>query len=60
LPIGAEKLRKPGERYGDAAVDNGRSQHPHDFPEFLEWADGLDPHYAKFLLDFDSSQYSSA
>jgi 4-carboxymuconolactone decarboxylase len=40
---------KYGERVADRASD---LLHPKDMPEALGWADDLDPHYMKLVLDF--------
>jgi len=45
----AEALRQ---KYGAKAIDNAAHTHPDDFPEIIEWADDIDPHYAKIWLDF--------
>ena len=38
--------------YGAKAVDSAARLHPQDFPEVMEWAEEIDPHYAKLLSDF--------
>lgn len=44
-----ERLR---EKYGAKAVDRALELSPADFAEWIAWADELDQHYAKLLLDF--------
>lgn len=39
-------------RYGAAAIDAALRLHGQDFAQWIEWADELDPHYARLLLDF--------
>ena len=40
------------DKYGTIAIDNAARLHPEDFPAVVEWADELDPHYAKLWLEF--------
>ena len=46
------RIRELRQKYGAKAIDNALRLHPQDFPEALEWADELDPCYAKLWLDF--------
>ena len=47
-----EHLRQLKQRYGAKAIDAAIRLHPGDFRELIEWADELDPSYAKLWLDF--------
>ena len=47
-----ERIEQLRRKYGAKSIDSAARSHPHDFPELLEWADELDPHYAKLWLDF--------
>lgn len=45
----AEELAK---KYGAGPIDDAERKHGADFPAIVDWADEIDPHYAKIWLDF--------
>ena len=47
-----DRIAKLREKYGAKAIDNVMRIHPDDLTELVEWADEIDPHYARLLLDF--------
>jgi alkylhydroperoxidase/carboxymuconolactone decarboxylase family protein YurZ len=48
-----ERIEQLREKYGARTVDNAlRTTSPSDFLAWIEWADELDPSYAKLLLAF--------
>ena len=47
-----ERIEQLRAKYGAEAVDNALRLHSLDFLGSIEWADELDQHYAKLLVDF--------
>jgi alkylhydroperoxidase/carboxymuconolactone decarboxylase family protein YurZ len=39
-------------KYGAASIEDAARRHGSDFPAIVDWADEIDPHYAKIWLDF--------
>ena len=39
-------------KYGANAIDNAARAHPRDLAEGIRWADEIDQHYTKLLLEF--------
>ncbi len=48
----SERIEQLRAKYGAKGVDNAARLNPHDFPDLMEWRDGMDPHYARLWLDF--------
>ena len=46
------RIQQLREKYGAKAIDSAAARNPQDFLQLIEWADELDPHYAKLWLDF--------
>ena len=48
----SKRVQALKQKYGAKAIDNAARVHPEDFSEIVEWADAIDPHYAKIWLEF--------
>src|SRR5687768_2704357 len=54
----AERSKRAEElaaKYGAGPIDDAERKHGVDFPAIVDWADEIDPHYAKIWLDFTYS-----
>jgi 4-carboxymuconolactone decarboxylase len=48
-----KEVQDLSEKYGATVIENAaRVLDPQDFPAALQWAEDLDPHYTKLVLDF--------
>lgn len=47
-----ERIAELKAKYGEKAIDNALSMHPHDMPGVVDWADDLDEQYTWLWLDF--------
>ena len=46
------RIQQLREKYGAKTIDSAAARNPQDLLQLIEWADELDPHYAKLWLDF--------
>ncbi|HYH41966.1 MAG TPA: carboxymuconolactone decarboxylase family protein, partial [Burkholderiales bacterium] len=48
----AKRKEELAGKYGAAVIEDAERRHGADFPAIVDWADEIDPHYAKIWLDF--------